>query len=188
MSSIRISATFIITTIASLSLLTFVPSCVTSNDSSQLEEKMKAIRQIFPSAIEITELQISQEVRNTGLPDNAKVSEIIGPSGFLGYFYALRVLVTFASNSPQACICSILDSTIDWNTFCISPLTNLGKSTFLTNSRVSACSTPSWKSSPAKPGSSLSDANSLSFFGVCANIQNPHLRIKNASRRLMVWC
>jgi len=90
--SIRISVTFIITTIASLSLLTFVPSCVTFNDSSQLEEKMKAIRQIFPSATDITELQISQEVRNTGLPDNAKVSEIKGLSGLLGYCVESKVV------------------------------------------------------------------------------------------------
>ena len=92
MRSIRISVTLIITTIASLSLLTFVPSCVTSNESSQLEEKMEAIRQIFPSAIDITELQISQEVRNTGLPDNAKVSEIKGPSGLLGYCVESKVV------------------------------------------------------------------------------------------------
>lgn len=92
MRSTRISVTFIITTIAILSLLTFVLSCVTSNDSSQLEEKMKAIRQIFPSAIDIIELQIRQEARNIGLPDDAKVSEIKGPSGLLGYCVESKVV------------------------------------------------------------------------------------------------
>ncbi len=92
MRSIRISVTLIITTIASLSLLTCVPSCVTSNESSQLEEKMEAIRQIFPSAIDITELQINQEARNSGLPDNAEVSEIKGVSGLLGYCVESKIV------------------------------------------------------------------------------------------------
>ena len=87
-----ISVTLILTAIASLSLLTFVPSCVTPNDSSQIEEKMTVVRQIFPSAIDITELQISREARTSGLPDNAKVSEIKGPSGLLGYCVESKVV------------------------------------------------------------------------------------------------
>ena len=87
-----ISVTLILTAIPSLSLLTFVPSCVTPNDSSQIEEKMTVVRQIFPSAIDITELQISREARTSGLPDNAKVSEIKGPSGLLGYCVESKVV------------------------------------------------------------------------------------------------
>ena len=78
--------------ITSLGLLSFVPSCVTSDDSSQIGEKIIAIRQIFPSAIDITELQISREAWNAGLPDNAKVSEIKGTSGLLGYCVESKVI------------------------------------------------------------------------------------------------
>ena len=87
-----ISVTLILTAIPSLSLLTFVPSCVTPNDSSQIEEKMTVVRQIFSAVIDITELQISREARTSGLPDNAKVSEIKGPSGLLGYCVESKVV------------------------------------------------------------------------------------------------
>ena len=105
MRKILISVTLILTAIASLILMTFVPSCVTSNDSSQIEETMTVVRQIFPSAIDITELQISQEARNSGLPDNAKVSEIEGPSGLLGYCVESKVV----SRSGQFKIRVLLD-------------------------------------------------------------------------------
>ncbi|MHC4286192.1 MAG: FMN-binding protein [Planctomycetota bacterium] len=85
MRKILISVTFIVTAIASLSLLTFVPSCVTYNDSSQIREKMTAVRQFFPSAIAIAEISISQGARVSGYPDGAKISEIKGDSGLLGY-------------------------------------------------------------------------------------------------------
>jgi Na+-translocating ferredoxin:NAD+ oxidoreductase RnfG subunit len=86
-----ISVTFIITAIASLSLLTFVPSCVTSNGSSQIGDKMRAVRQIFPSAIAIAEISISQGVWISGRPDEAKISEIKGDSGLLGYCVESKV-------------------------------------------------------------------------------------------------
>jgi Na+-translocating ferredoxin:NAD+ oxidoreductase RnfG subunit len=105
MRKILISVTFIVTAIASLNLLTFVPSCVTSNDSSQIGEKMTAVRQIFPSAIAITELQINREARNSEFPDNAEVSEIKGPSGLLGYCVESKV----ASRSGQFKIRVLLD-------------------------------------------------------------------------------
>ncbi|MCP4611974.1 MAG: FMN-binding protein [Planctomycetes bacterium] len=92
MRKILISVTFIVTAITGLSLLTFVPSCVNSNDSSQIEETILAIHQIFPSAIDITELQISREARNTSFPDDAKVSEIKGPSALLGYCVESKVV------------------------------------------------------------------------------------------------
>ena len=92
MRKILISVTFIITVIASLSLLTFVPSCVRSHDSSQIGEKMTAVRQIFPSAIAIAEISISQGARVSGCPDGAKISEIKGDSGLLGYCVESKVV------------------------------------------------------------------------------------------------
>ena len=92
MRKILISVTFIVTAIASLSLLTFVPSCVTYNDSSQIGKKMTAVRQIFPSAIAIAEISISQGARVSGCPDGAKISEIKGDSGLLGYCVESKVV------------------------------------------------------------------------------------------------
>ncbi len=92
MRKILISVTFMVTAIASLSLLTFVPSCVTSNDSSQIGEKMTAVRQIFPAAIAIAEISISQGARVSGRPDEAKISEIKGDSGLLGYCVESKVV------------------------------------------------------------------------------------------------
>ncbi len=87
-----ISVALILTAIASLSLLAFVPSCVTSNDSSQIEEAMTVVRQIFPSAIDIAEISISQGARVSGCPDEAKISEIKGDSGLLGYCVESKVV------------------------------------------------------------------------------------------------
>jgi len=75
-----------------LNILMIISSCATSNSSLSDGKKMKSVRQIFPSAIDITELQINQEARNSGLPDNAKVSEIKGPSGLLGYCVESKVV------------------------------------------------------------------------------------------------
>ncbi len=110
MRKILISVTFIVTAIASLSLLTFIPSCVTSNDSSQIGEKMTAVRQVFPPAIDITEISISQSVWVSENPDEAKIIEIKGDSGLLGYCveskvvsrsgpFKIRVLL-----DPQLCV------------------------------------------------------------------------------------
>ena len=92
MRKILISVTFIVTAIAGLSLLTFVPSCVTPNDSSQIGGKMTAIRQIFPSAINIAEMQVSQDAQVSGRPDILKASKIIGTSGISGYSVDSKVV------------------------------------------------------------------------------------------------
>jgi len=92
MSKKLIRLKFIVTAIATLSLLAFVDSCVTPNDSSQIGGKMTAIRQIFPSAINIAEMQVSQDARVSGRPDEAKISEIKGISGLLGYCVESKVV------------------------------------------------------------------------------------------------
>jgi cytochrome c5 len=73
-----------------LSLLTFVTSCVTPKGSFQTGGKITAVRQIFPSAVDITE--ISQDVRISGRPDDAKISEIKDDSGLLGYCVESKVV------------------------------------------------------------------------------------------------
>ena len=94
MRKILIRLTFIVTVIANLSLLAFVPSCVTSNDSSGTGRKMTAVRQIFPSAIDIAETPffIDQGAQFSGRPDDAKISEINDASGLLGYCVESKVV------------------------------------------------------------------------------------------------
>ncbi len=94
MRKILIRLTFIVTVIANLSLLAFVPSCVTSNDSFRTGGKMTAVRQIFPSAVGIAEIPffISQDAQKSGRPDDAKISEIKGSSGLLGYCVESKIV------------------------------------------------------------------------------------------------
>ncbi len=74
----------------SLIMLIIVSSCVTSPPSFPNEGKLTAIRQIFPSAVDIAE--ISQGAWVSGRPDDAKVSEIMGDSGLLGYCVDSKVV------------------------------------------------------------------------------------------------
>ena len=92
MAAISIRSTTFIRSVVSLTLLMIISSCATSDSSSSDEERMKSVLQIFPSAINITEPQISQEVLNSGLPDDAKVSEIKGPLGLLGFCVESKVV------------------------------------------------------------------------------------------------
>ncbi len=89
-----IRLTFIVTVIANLILLTFVSSCVESNNSFGTGEKMTAVRRIFPSAIDIAEAPffISQDARASRRPDDAIISEIKGDSGILGYCVESKVV------------------------------------------------------------------------------------------------
>ncbi|MBW7990346.1 MAG: FMN-binding protein [Planctomycetes bacterium] len=83
--------TFMIAAV-NLTVLMIFSSCTMSNSSLSDVEKIKSVRQIFPSAIDITELQINQEARNSGLPGNAEVSEIKGVSGLLGYCVESKIV------------------------------------------------------------------------------------------------
>ena len=85
--SIRLK-TFII--IASFTTLTIISSCATSSDSSQIGEKMTTVRQIFPSAIEMVEIR--QGVLFSERPDEAKITEVKGDSGLLGYCVESKVV------------------------------------------------------------------------------------------------
>jgi hypothetical protein len=55
---------------------------------------MTAVRQIFPSAIDIAEIPffISQDAQISGRPDDAKISEIKSDSGLLGYCVESKVV------------------------------------------------------------------------------------------------
>ena len=92
MRKILIRLTFIVTAIVTLSLLAFVAGCVTSNDSPETGGKMTAARRIFPSAVDISEIQISQDAQISGRSGDAKISEIKGGSGLLGYCVESKVV------------------------------------------------------------------------------------------------
>ena len=83
MRKILIPLTFIVTIIASLSLLAFVPSCDTVNSNSMVQ--LDVVRQMFPSATGLIQTPISQDARVSGRPGNLRISKINGPSGLLGY-------------------------------------------------------------------------------------------------------
>ena len=78
--------------IASLTTLTILSSCATSRSSSPAGKKMQVARQVFPSAIDIAEVPISQDAQAFGRPDEAKISEIKGHSGLLGYCVESKVV------------------------------------------------------------------------------------------------
>ncbi len=90
MAKISIKLTMFMIVIASLTMLTTISSCVTSTSSSLDREEMKVVRQIFSSAVDIAE--ISQDARISGRPDDAKISEIKGDSGLLGYCVESKVV------------------------------------------------------------------------------------------------
>ena len=83
MHKILIRLTFIVTTIANLSLLVFVPSCDTVNSNSMVQ--LDVVRQIFSSATGLIQTPISQDAQVSGRPGNPRISKINGPSGLLGY-------------------------------------------------------------------------------------------------------
>ena len=85
MFKILVRLTTFMIVVAGLTTLTIISSCVTSTSSSPDGGKMKVVHQIFPSAIDLTEMQISQDAQVSGRPGNPKMSEIKGPSGLLGY-------------------------------------------------------------------------------------------------------
>ncbi len=79
---------------ASLIILTIISSCGTTRSTSSFPDggKMKVVRQIFPSAIDMSEMQKRQDARASGRPGNPKMSEIKGPSGLLGYCVESKVV------------------------------------------------------------------------------------------------
>ena len=88
-----IHSTFIVTVIANLSLLIFIPSCATST-SLPNAKKMTTVRQVFPFAVDIVETPFfaSQGAHFSGRPDNVKISEIRGEAGLLGYCVESKVV------------------------------------------------------------------------------------------------
>ncbi len=90
MAKILVRLTTFIIVAVSLTMLTTISSCVPSNYSFQVEDKMTAVRRIFPSAVDITETSHGAQVY--GRPDDAKISEIKDDSGFLGYCVESKVV------------------------------------------------------------------------------------------------
>ena len=78
--------------IASLAALAIISSCATSTSSSTGGERVQVVRQVFPSAIDIAEVPISQDAQAFGRPAEAKISEIKGDSGLLGYYVESKVV------------------------------------------------------------------------------------------------
>ena len=78
--------------VATLITLSIISGCVTSNGSFPNSRKMTAVRQIFPPAVDITEMQINQGAQVSGRPDDAKISEIKDDSGLLGYCVESKVV------------------------------------------------------------------------------------------------
>ncbi len=78
--------------IASLATLTIISSCATSTSSSPGGQKMQVARQVFPRAIDIAEVPISQDAQAFGRPAEAKITEIKGDSGLLGYYVESKVV------------------------------------------------------------------------------------------------
>jgi len=79
-----------------------------SNSSTQLGEEITTVRQnlttaqissevlmarsIFPAATDIAEMQINRDAQISGRPDEAKISEIKGSSGLVGYRVESKVV------------------------------------------------------------------------------------------------
>ena len=78
--------------VVSLTTLTIMSSCVPSTSSFPDDREMAAVRQFFPSAVDIVEMEISQGAQISGRPDEAKISEIKGNSGLLGYCVESKVV------------------------------------------------------------------------------------------------
>ena len=60
--------------------------------SSPVGQDVQVTRQVFPSAIEIVEVPISPNAQAFGRPAEAKISEIKGASGLLGYRVESKVV------------------------------------------------------------------------------------------------
>jgi len=78
--------------IVSLATLTIISSCATSTSSSADGGKIQVARQVFPSAIEVAEVSLSQDAQAFGRPDEARISEIRGASSLLGYCVESKVV------------------------------------------------------------------------------------------------
>ena len=102
--SIRLLTSMI--AIATVTTLTIISSCVTSTSSSPVGRNMEVTRQVFPSAIDRVEVPLSQGAQAFGRPDEAKISEIRGESGLLGYCVESKVV----SRSGPFRIRALLDS------------------------------------------------------------------------------
>ncbi len=94
MSKISIKLTRFMIAVASLTMLSIISSCVESTSSFSDGGIMTAVRRIFPSTTDIAEIPffISQGARVSGRSDEAKISEIKGPSGLLGYSVESKVV------------------------------------------------------------------------------------------------
>ncbi len=78
--------------IASVATLAIISSCTMFTSSSPVGQNMQVTRQVFPSAIEIVEVLLSQDAQAFGRPAEAKISEIRGVSGLLGYCVESKVV------------------------------------------------------------------------------------------------
>ncbi len=94
MSKISVRLTTFMVAVAGLSTLAIISSCVESKSSFSNGGIMTAVRQNFSSAIDIVEIPffISQGAQISGRPDEAKISEIKGDSGLLGYCVESKVV------------------------------------------------------------------------------------------------
>ena len=77
---------------AGLTMLTTISSCVTSERSTQVNDNMTAVRQIFTSAVTINQMPIDQGAQAYGRPDEAEISEIKSDSELLGYRVESKVV------------------------------------------------------------------------------------------------
>ncbi len=78
--------------IASVASLAIISSCTMFTSSSPVGQNMQVTRQVFPSAIDRVEVPLSQDAQAFGRPDEAKISEIKGDSGLLGYCVESKVV------------------------------------------------------------------------------------------------
>ncbi len=101
--SIKLTALAIIAT--SLAALITISSCVNSASTLVNSEAVKNVLPVFPSAVDVTEMQIDQDAQISGRPDITKISRIKGKSGILGYSVESKVL----SKSGPFKICVLLD-------------------------------------------------------------------------------
>ena len=88
--SIRLM-TFIIAA-GGLTMLIAISSCVTSERSTQVNDNMTALRQIFTSAVTMDQVPITQDAQAYGRPEQAKISEIKSGSDLLGYCVESKVV------------------------------------------------------------------------------------------------
>ena len=73
-------------------IATTLVSCTPSPSASSDGDRMHVINELFPTAVDVTELPMSQSSQFSPPPDDMRVSTITNDTGLLGYWVEARVV------------------------------------------------------------------------------------------------